>query len=188
MSRFTIHTAETAPEASRPVLEAAKGKYGRVPNLIGALSESPAAARAYLQMSELAAQTSFTPTERHVVWFTINAEHGCDYCMAAHTAIAASEGIDAGVVETAREVGEYDDRRLETLRRFTLRLVRERGWVGDEAVEAFVAEGFNRAQVLELVTLIAHKVISNYTNHLVSTPVDAAFSRHAWQPPARAAV
>lgn len=184
MSRFTIHTHETAPEDARPALDKAEANYGRVPNLIGGLAESPAAAEAYLSLSELAGKTSFTPTERHVVWFTLNAYHECTYCMAAHTAIAKSEHIDDAVIDTARGGGAYDDPHLETLRQFTLQLVQQRGWVTPEEVDGFLEAGFTKRHVLEIITLIAHKTISNYTNHVLETPVDAQFAAFAWEAPA----
>ena len=33
---------------------------------------------------------------------------------------------------------------------------------------------------------MAHKVISNYTNHVAKTPVDAVFEKFAWEKPAAA--
>jgi hypothetical protein len=50
---FRIHTAETAPEASRRDLSSVQQKYGRVPNLFAGTAESPAALRAYLSLSEI---------------------------------------------------------------------------------------------------------------------------------------
>ena len=42
--------------------------------------------------------------------------------------------------------------------------------------------GANRGigQVLEVILGIAYKTLSNYTNHLVDTPVDEAFAKQAW--------
>ena len=180
MSDFTVHTHETAPAAAHPALDAARAAFGKVPNLIGVLAEAPAAAEAYLDLSRLVGETSFTPTERHVVWFTINAENGCDYCMAAHTAIAKGERIDPEVVATARAVGSYDDPRLEALRRFSLAVVRERGWVGQAELDAFFAAGYGRQQVLEVVLIAAHKTLSNYANHIARTPLDEPFQAFEW--------
>lgn len=180
MSNFTVHTPESAPEAAQPALQSAKQAFGAIPNLIGVLAEAPAAAQAYLELSRLAGETSFTPAERHVVWFTINAENGCDYCMAAHTAIAKSEQIDGDVIESARKVGAYDDPRLEALRKFTLVALRERGWIPQADLDAFYAAGYGRQQVLEVILLLAHKTISNYTNHVASTPVDKPFQAFEW--------
>lgn len=179
---FPRHTAESATPAGAASIAAAKQAFGFVPNLIAHMAEAPALAEGYLQLSRLVGETSFTPAERHVVWFTINAEHDCRYCMAAHTVIARSEGIDEAVIESARAVESYDDPRLEALRVFTLELVRERGWASDDAVQRFLDAGFTRPQVLEIVLIISHKVLSNYTNHLVGTEVDGAFADSAWTP------
>ena len=184
MAEFQIHTTETASDEAQEVLQRTKAKYGRIPNLIGGLAEAPIAAEAYLSLSDLVGRSSFTPTERHVVWFTINAYHDCTYCMAAHTAIAAAEKIDSDVVDTARAVGHYDDPHLEALRKFTLQMTENRGWVDPSDVDQFLAAGFTRQQVLEIVTFIAHKVMSNYSNHLLQTPLDAAFKPNAWSKPA----
>lgn len=183
MSQFTIHTKETAPEAAHVILDQAEKKYGRIPNLIGGLAEAPIAAEAYLVLSQLVQKSSFTPTERHVVWFTVNAYHDCRYCMAAHTAIAHMEKIDSKVIETARNVDTYDDPRLEALRKFTLTVVENRGWIEEADTNAFLDAGFTRAQILEIVTIVAHKVISNYSNHLIETPLDDAFAKFAWKKP-----
>lgn len=47
MTSFQVHTIETAPEASRPVLEATRKAWGFVPTLQGTLAESPVALQAY---------------------------------------------------------------------------------------------------------------------------------------------
>lgn len=183
MSQFHVHTSETAPEASQASLAKAQKKFGNIPNLIGALAEAPIAAEAYLTLSELANRSSFTPTQRHVVWFTLNAYHNCEYCMAAHSAIAKSEKIDPRVVETARHVESYEDEQLEALRVFTWEVADGRGWVQPDAVDRFLSAGYTRQNVLEVVTILAHKVMSNYTNHLVETPLDEAFQPFAWAKP-----
>ena len=81
MTTFTIHTAESAPAESKAQLESAQRNYGQIPNLYGVLAEAPIAVEAYDTLGSLAMRSSFTPTERHVVWFTINAYHECHYCM-----------------------------------------------------------------------------------------------------------
>lgn len=36
--------------------------------------------------------------------------------------------------------------------------------------------------MLDIILILAQKVMSNYTNHLAETPVDAAFEKFAWAP------
>jgi alkylhydroperoxidase family enzyme len=144
MTTFTIHTPESAPLESKAQLESAQQNYGQIPNLYGVLAEAPIAVEAYDTLGSLAMRSSFTPTERHVVWFTINAYHECHYCMPAHTFLAKGEKVPEDVIETARAVGVYKDLRLEALRAFTLNLVENRGRISPNDREAFLAVGFTK--------------------------------------------
>ena len=102
MAEFEIYSEENHPEKSADVITKAKAAYGFVPNLMGALSEAPAVAQAYMDLAAAIGNSSFTLEERHVAWFTINTYHGCDYCMAAHTATAKRQKISDDVIEAAR--------------------------------------------------------------------------------------
>jgi len=44
---FKLHDKDTAPAASKPLLEQAEKKYGFALNLFGVMAESPAALKAY---------------------------------------------------------------------------------------------------------------------------------------------
>ncbi len=180
-STFTVHDAESAPEASRPFIERAQKQFGMVPNLIGLLSESPVAVETYQTLASLFSRTSFTPTERNLVWLTIIYENDCSYCMAAHTAIAKSEKVDEEIIAALRTGEALQDARLEALRKFTRSVVVNRGWVGDGELEAFLAAGFTQQNVFEVLVGVAHKVLSNYANHIAETPVDPPFEKFAWK-------
>ncbi len=179
MSTFTIHTPETAPEASRSILAGAKLKYGFIPNLLGVLAEAPAALEAYVKVSDLLAKSSFTATEREVILIATSIRNLCEYCVAAHATIAKMQKVPVEVIVALREGRPLADPRLEALRQFTQTLIEKRGWATEKEVRDFLAAGFNRQQVLEVVLGLAFKTISNYTNHIVDTPVDEAFSAEA---------
>lgn len=187
MSQFPIHTEANHPPHAAETLTAVKAKYGFVPNLLGAMSESPEAAAAYLALGDAMAKSSFTPTERHVVWFTINTYHQCHYCMAAHTGIAKREQIADDVIATAREGGDYADPKLQALKTFVLTMVESRGWPQPADLEAFYTAGYTQRSVLDVILAISHKVLSNYTNHVVETPVDEPFTPFVWSPRSAAA-
>lgn len=180
MPRFKTHTPETAPEDARDLLKAQKDKLGFVPNLYGNLAESPAALKAYLQMTEIFAGSSLSTAERHVVWLAAAAENECHYCVAAHTGMAKSGRVDDVVIEAIREGDPIMDDRLEALRVFTETVIRERGWAPEEEVEAFIAAGFTKANVLEVALGVAHKTLSNYVNHITGTALDKKFGQFSW--------
>jgi len=72
------------------------------------------------------------------------------------------------------------DARLEALHPFTALVVRNFGWVSDADVDAFIAAGFTGRNVLEVLLGAATKLMSNYTNHLVYTPLDAFMKGNEW--------
>lgn len=183
MTRFQLHTIDTVPDDGRELLQKAEKSYGFVPNLIAGMVEAPATTEAYMALSRAVMKMSFSPTERHVVWFTINAYHDCTYCMAGHTRIANAEKIPQDVIEAARNNTPFTDDRLNVLRDFTQKMVVQRGWVDEADLDTFMQAGFTRRNVIEIVGVIAHKVISNYTNHLVETPLDPHSREHAWTRP-----
>ena len=134
MSNFPVHTLESAPANSKPLLEASVANFGFLPNLHAVMSESPELLEAYKALSGLFSKTSFNNTERTVVWQTINVENGCHYCVPAHTAIANMQKVDAKITESLRNSTPLEDARLEALRAFTLKVVRQHGNVADEDV------------------------------------------------------
>jgi uncharacterized peroxidase-related enzyme len=180
LTSFQVHTIETAPEASRPVLEATRKAWGFVPTLQGTLAESPVALEAYTTLFDLVAQSTLTPTEQQVAFLAVSVLHGCEYCVAGHTYLARSVGLPEAALQAMRERQPIvDSPRLQALRSFCEAVVRERGFAGDAAVDAFIAAGFTRRNVLEVVTVIATKTISNYTNHLTHTPKESFMSEPA---------
>lgn len=188
MVEFTSHTIDGAPEASRPFLEDSNRAFGRVPGLHAVMAEAPALLDGYKHLHRLfAEETSFDKDEMTVVWQTINVEHECHYCVPAHTGIAKMMQVDDAISNALRDETPLPDARLEALRTFTLKMVRERGHVADADVQAFLDAGFTKQQVLEVVLGVAQKVMSNYTNHLADTPVDKPMQAFAWQKGAKSA-
>ncbi len=59
-------------------------------------------------------------------------------------------------------------------------MANERGWVDTATVDRFLAAGFSRAQLLEVVLAVVLKVISNYANHIDEPALDAQFAPHHW--------
>jgi uncharacterized peroxidase-related enzyme len=183
MTAFTLHTTATAPEGSAEKLAQIERAWGFIPNLHRTLAESPVALEAYDAMFGLVGRSSFTPAEQQTAYLAINVLNECEYCTAGHTVLARKAGLSPEVIEALREGKRLSDDRLEALRRFAEAVVRERGFVGDAAVEAFLSAGFTKAQVLEVVVIAATKTLSNYVNHIARTPLDGFMAETAWVAP-----
>lgn len=184
MSQFTIHTASTAPEGSRPILDNVRNAWGFVPNLHNVLAESPQALEAYAATWALFEKTAFSPVERNIVYLAIIFENACGYCMAGHSGLSRMAGVKAAHIAAIREGTPIDDARLEALRRFAQQVTRQRGRVSEADTQAFLAAGYDNRAILDVILAAAVKLISNYTNHFADTPLDAFMAGQEWTPPA----
>jgi alkylhydroperoxidase family enzyme len=180
MTTLKVHDIESAPEGSKPLLENSLKAFGMVPGLHGVLASAPKALEGYQVLHQLFTETSFNNDELTVVWQAINVEHACHYCVPAHTGIANMMKVDEAIIEALRNETPLADEKLEALRTFTLSVVRNRGNVTQEDLDAFYAVGYGEQQVLEIILGLAQKTISNYTNHIAHTPVDDAFKKFEW--------
>jgi len=181
--RFPVHTIQTAPERARPFLEQILAKYGFVPNLYGVFAEAPVALAAYLAVSDCYTQASLPAAAREVVLLTVSRENGCSYCMAVHSTTARRQKVANHVIDAIRDDRPIDDAALQAVRVFTRTVVQNRGWVDDADIRAFLAAGYQRPHVLEVLVGVTLKTLSNYTNHLAHPPVDDAFRAQAWTAP-----
>jgi alkylhydroperoxidase family enzyme len=181
MNKFTIHTLESAPKASQPLLAESLKSYGMIPNLHGVLAEAPGILEAYFKLHNLFENSSFNKDELTVVWQTINVEHECHYCVPAHTGIAKMMNVDDSITDALRNGTAMPSEKLQALHVFTLSVVRKRGAVSQEELEAFFAAGYEQRHVLEVILGLSQKVISNYVNRVAETPVDKPFEKFAWE-------
>ncbi|MBN9685688.1 MULTISPECIES: carboxymuconolactone decarboxylase family protein [unclassified Corallococcus] len=187
MGRLRIHTIESAPEQSRPVLAAVEKSAGFRSNLLGLIAESPGMTQAFAQMGPLLAQSSLGPVEREVVIMTIGWENDCSYCMAFHSFLCRKLQVPDALVTALRSGTTLPDPRLEVLAEFTRTVVREKGTVGDELWSRFTAQGFTSANALDVILALSQQVLVNYANHLGGVELEPALKEFAWTRPAGAA-
>jgi AhpD family alkylhydroperoxidase len=164
---FTTHTLDTAPAASRPLLESTLAHLGHLPSAVTLLAESPEMLGAFLQASERFERSTLDPLAREVVVMTIATRNDCRVCIAMHTGRLRQLKADAALITALRDGDMPADPRLATLRRFTLRVLATAGEVPEEEVAEFLAAGFTRRNALEVVLGIGTYTMSTLGNRLV---------------------
>ncbi len=132
---------------------------------------------------DLFTATSFSPIEQQIIYLTVNYEHECHYCMAAHSGLAKMMGMKSEDIQALRDNTPLKEPKLQALRRFTQLMIQARGWVEDAEIQEFLAVGYGKQQVLEVILSIAIKVIHNYTNHIAKTPLNKPFQPYIWSKP-----
>lgn len=181
MSAFTIHSNSTAPALSQPMLTAVQNKYSFVPNLFGELAEAPSSLEAYMALGSALERSTLLPAEQQVVLIATSVENGCDYCVAAHSLVAKHMlKVDAAIIDALRKKTVLEDAKLQALAVFTRAVVEHRGVVRGQVLNDFLAAGYSKQQVLEVILGVAMKTLSNYANNVMHTPLDDAFKSEAW--------
>ena len=173
MSRLTIHTVDSAPEAARERVEAAQKANGFLPNLIGVLANAPAALETYQVVGAINGRTSLSPTEREVIQITAATLNDCGFCVAGHTKLSLQKiRMPSELVDALRNVDALDDPKLDALARFTVAVIERKGQVSDDELNAFRAAGYNDQQALEVVLGVSLATLCNYANSLAQTPIN----------------
>ena len=173
MSRIaTPATIDEAPEGARPLLQAVQKQLGSVPNLFRLTGNSPAALEGYLGLSGALAKGALDARTRERIALAVAQVNGCDYCLAAHSYIAAKLAkLDAEEIAAARAGGSRD-KKAEAAVRFAVALVNQRGRVPEEAVTAVREAGYSDAQIVEIVAHVALNTLTNYVNEALDTEID----------------
>jgi uncharacterized peroxidase-related enzyme len=183
MSPFTIHTPETAPAASRALLEGIQQAYGFVPNLFAVFAESPAALEGALAMARAFSHSTLTPVEQQLVALAVSEANDCEFCMAAHSTIAKRVAkAQPALVAAVRAREPLSDAKLDVLVVFTRRVVEQRGFVASADVAAFLEAGYTRAQLIEVLLGVGMKTFNNYVDHIAHVPLNDQFKAEAWRP------
>jgi AhpD family alkylhydroperoxidase len=183
MTHFPVLTKADAPEGAGPVFERVQAAYGMVPNLFGVMSAAPGLMEGYLTLATLFRKSSLDSTEQQIVLMTASYENVCSYCMAGHSAGATRQGMPAEIISSLREGRALANPKLETLRQFTISILRQRGQVGPEVTSSFLAAGYTPRNILEVILGLSAKVMSNYTNYFSGTPLDPYMRDFAWNGP-----
>jgi uncharacterized peroxidase-related enzyme len=174
---FAPQTIATAPDTSKPILEQIKNSYGFIPNLMAIFANNPIVLQGYLALDAIWEKGSFPPRERQLILLAASVENDCDYCVAAHSAIAKGAlHTPEEVIAAIRNNTPVPDAKLNALIALVKEIVRQRGYASDETIQRFIAAGYRKEQIMELLIGIALKTISNYLDHISPAPIDQAFA------------
>lgn len=181
MTSYTVHTQETAPEGSQETLGKLAGAYGFIPNLGGIMAESPAMLNSLFALAMNFMKSSLNPVEQQVVAITVSAVNGCGYCVASHSMAALKAQMDEDTLKAVRSGEPLSDPKLEALRKFTASVVDKRGWIEDAEAQDLFAAGYDKQALLDVLVGVTMKTLTNYTNHIVKTELNAQYEPQKWE-------
>ncbi|MGB6487380.1 MAG: hypothetical protein WBE91_10895 [Steroidobacteraceae bacterium] len=183
MQAFPVHTIESAPEQSKPSLEAFQGAFGMLPNLVGAMSTSPVLISSLVGLFQKVHGGSFSEDQIQILLLTNAVTNASAWPVAFHSALALKAGVDPADVKAIRERALPPNPKNAALSTLARTLIEKRGRLDDADVSRFLQAGFDKARLLEVIGVVAASTITNYTGNVTKPPVEAAFGAYAWSAP-----
>ena len=171
MPRLQAINAENADGIAKELLENIQARLGMTPNLMRTIANSPAVLQAYLGFGEALAKGTLSPKLREQIALTVSEANGCNYCLAAHSAIGRSVGLSEEAILDSRRHSSTDKKDNVVLQ-FARKLVDNRGFVDDIDISKLRDVGCADGEIAEIVANVTHNIFTNYFNQVADTAID----------------
>lgn len=173
MSRIQTPAADAATGATAELFAQIKKAAGRVPNAYAAIGAlEPNALKAMLQADGALSAGTLSKQDRETIKIVVSQVGGCDYCVAAHSAIGKMVGLQPDTLKQLRAGEPTGDGKRDALAHFVRRLVRTSGTISETEFNTIIAAGYTEAQLVEISLAIAVIVFTNVFNRINDTTVD----------------
>ena len=182
MNPFAALKSTDVPPAAQAPVKAVTEMFGFLPNVVIQMAQSPVALATYLSNLQSFGDTVFSPVEQQVVLLAASVANRSPYSVAVHSTLAHRAGADPTALAAIRAALPVADTRLEILRHFTELATLQRGDVSEAEVAAFLAGGFTRQHLVEVIFGIATKTFANYLQAFTKPELDSAFQTFEWLP------
>jgi alkylhydroperoxidase family enzyme len=159
MSRIPVHTIETAPTASRPVLDAllnGPGGLGRILNLQGQMAHAPVVLTAYAAIrAAIAEHANLDFATRSAIQLTASAVGASEYSLAINTMLTRRAGLTDDDIAAIRAGGYPADAKLAALLAVVREAASQAGRVADPTWSNALETGWSDTELAEAFICIA---------------------------------
>ena len=181
MPNYPLQTIASAPEKSKPALEQLQEAFGILPNLPAVIANSPKLINALVGLFAQVHSPGLSEAENQIVLLTDAVTNSSAYAVAFHTTLALQQGIRFEETSAIREGRLPKDQRFAALSNLAKTLIEKRGHLSEQELDSFIAAGFTKEQVLEVIAIVAASTITNYTATIANPPLEDAFRQHTWR-------
>ena len=166
-----VPSRDQLTEKSQTILGQIEQKLGMVPNLYATLGYADNALESFLEFSGRAGAGSFSNKEIEAIKLAVSEVNQCQYCLAAHTALAKMAGFSEDETLAIRG-GSALDAKINVLSRAAAELARKRGKLSIEVRNEFFEQGFQEKDLIELISVVTSITFTNYLHGSTEIPID----------------
>ncbi|RQV26269.1 carboxymuconolactone decarboxylase family protein [Burkholderia cenocepacia] len=180
MSAYPLHTIDSAPAESKPVLQQLEQAFGVVPNIAAAMAASPVLINGFIGLFERVHASSLTEPQIQTLLLTNAVANASEWPVAFHTALALQQRVPPADVDAIRHGKTPADAQLAALSATARALIATRGHLADTDRQAFLDAGFTAEQLLEVIAVVAASTITNYVGSVARPALEAPFDAFVW--------
>lgn len=170
MNTFNVPTREEVSPNNQAIFDNLNKALGFVPNLYAAYANSDTALENYLNFAN--AKTSLSAKEKEVVNLAVSEVNNCIYCLSAHTAIGKMNGFTDEQILELRAGYSSVNNKLDALAKLAKNITENRGRTDEAVLESFFNAGYTKGNLIDTISLVGDKTISNYVHSTTQVPVD----------------
>lgn len=171
MNRIPLIDRNATTADRKELLDGIHAAFGSTPNMFRAVANSSAALKSMWSAFGALGNGVLAPKLGEQIAVAVADVNACEYCLAAHTALGRKAGASAEEMRQAQG-GESADARTEAALRFALKLVNDRGQIGDADMQHLRAAGFGDDEIVEILAHVALNLFTNYVNVAFGVPLD----------------
>jgi alkylhydroperoxidase family enzyme len=168
----STHQAPARPE-TRTGLQLLKVSPLEAPQLLGGLSKSLAAMRAYARASHALAHGQLTARQRQQIALAVAEINGCGSRIGHGVQNNGDAHLSETEIEQARRASSQEARE-DAMLHFTQAVVLQRGAIKHKDLRAVRSAGFSESEIVEIVANIALNIFTDYLSLISRTEASAA--------------
>jgi len=154
---------EKAAAEIRDIFETMEAKYGRVPNIFGAMGHRPSVLKTFLPFYGAVTQEgNIEPRYKELAYLKTSMLNGCQYCSRAHIAAAKKAGISEEEIEALQfyQGSDLFDEKDKATLLYAERITRGAAGIREGTLED-LKKYYTEDQIVELTLVIC---VANFTN------------------------
>lgn len=171
MTKINVPTQEQVDQKAQAIFESLNQNLGMVPNLYATIGYSSATLEGYLNYSGNVGASSFNKKQIEAIKLAVSELNGCEYCTAAHTAIAKMNGFSEEETIAIRK-GKVEDLKLGVLIGVAREAADQKGRISDQSKETFFSSGFDAKALIDLIAVVNVVSFTNFVHNATKVPVD----------------
>lgn len=170
MHTFIIPTKAEVSETNQQIFDNLEKGLGMVPNLYAYFAKNETALADYLTLQNR--KNTLSGKEREIINLVVSQVNQCEYCLAAHTAVAKLNGFTDSEIIEIRKACIIFNAKYAALATFVKETVVERGAATEAATEALFKNGYTEENLIDIMIIIGDKTVSNYLHKTTRLPID----------------